>query len=196
MLSERIRASIEEKAGRPLNGHEESGFLPLLTPRVFLKKQFLVDAGSDCRYLYFIDKGACCSYVTDGKAELHVVSFGLEGHWVSDLYSFFSGQPAIYTVEALEDCQVLALGRENFQKACDHIPLFERYFRVLIQNAYVATQHRLAKSYSEEAEQRYLELTQKHPGLVNRVPQYLLASYLGIKPQSLSRIRGKMSKRG
>ena len=85
------------------------------------------------------------------------------------------------------------INQENFEKACETMPIFERYFRILIQNAYVSMQYRLAKTTSEEAEARYVEFSQLHPDFIQRMPQYLIASYLGIQPQSLSRIRKKLA---
>ena len=123
------------------------------------------------------------------------MQFSLEGYWISELYSFFSGKKAIYTVQALEPTKVLALNKESFNKACDTMPAFDKYFRLLIQNAYVALQYRLAKTNSEDAEHRYNEFAKLHPQFVQRIPQYLIASYLGIKPQSLSRIRKELAQK-
>jgi len=98
-------------------------------------------------------------------------------------------------VEALETTRVLVLNKENFDKACAEMPIFERFFRILIQNAYISLQYRLAKTTSEEAENRYLDFSARHPDFIQRIPQYLIASYLGIKPQSLSRIRKELAER-
>jgi CRP-like cAMP-binding protein len=148
-----------------------------------------VQEGQSCDQVYFIESGAAYSYITNDAGDKHVVQFALEGHWISDLYSFFSQQKAIYSIETLEKTEVLIMTRENFQKACDEILSFDRFFRILIQNAYVSVQYRLAKSHSEDAELRYAAFSKQNPDLAARVPQYLIASYLGIKPQSLSRIR-------
>jgi CRP-like cAMP-binding protein len=88
---------------------------------------------------------------------------------------------------------VLVLRKENFQKACDTFPQFDRFFRLLIQNAYISLQYRIAKTNSEGAEDRYTEFSQMYPAFLQRIPQYLIASYLGIKPQSLSRIRKELT---
>jgi CRP-like cAMP-binding protein len=87
---------------------------------------------------------------------------------------------------------MLVINRDNFQKACDEIPVFDRFFRLLIENAFVALQYRLAKTNSADAETRYKEFAQLYPAFIQRIPQYLIASFLGIKPQSLSRIRKEM----
>lgn len=165
----------------------------LFFPKSCEKKVFLTEEGKLNRYIYFIEQGSCYSFIVDQKGEKHAIQFALEGYWISDLYSFFSGRPAIYTIETLEPTNVLVLNKENFQKACDICPLFDRFFRILVQNAYVSLQYRLAKTNSEEAEHRYLEFSRLHPDFIQRIPQYLVASYLGIKPQSLSRIRKEIT---
>lgn len=184
-----LRLNIERTLGKPISDKEFEQFTNLMFEKSFDKKANLVEEGEYCNYNYFIVEGACCSYITDEKGEKHVIRFAFEGHWISDLYSFFSDRKAIYTIEALEPIKALVLNKKNFEIACDNIPIFDRFFRILLQNAYVATQYRLAKSNSEDAEARYLEFSKLNPGLVQRIPQYLIASYLGIKPQSLSRIR-------
>lgn len=136
-------------------------------------------------------EGSCYSYILDKKGDKHAVQFSLEGYWISDLYSFYSDRNAIYNIEALEPLSVLMLNKEGFEKACDSISCIDRFFRILIQNAYIALQYRLAKTNSEDAEKRYTEFSKTHPDFIQRIPQYLIASYLGIKPQSLSRIRNE-----
>jgi len=184
-----LKNNIEKTAGRPVTEQEFSAFSELFFVKNFDKKIYLTEPGEICNYIYFVLKGSCVSYITNIKGDKHVVQFALEGYWISDLYSFFSGKESIFTLEALEPLQVVVLNRQNFMKACDTIPVMERFFRILIQNAYVSLQHRLAITNSEEAERRYEEFAKKNPLLIQRIPQYLIASYLGIKPQSLSRIR-------
>lgn len=168
----------------------------LVFEKSFDKKAVLVEEGGFCNYIYFIEQGSCYSYLTDENGEKHAVQFALEDYWISDLYSFFSGKKAIFTIETLEPTKVLALNKEGFQKACDTMPLFDRFFRILIQNAYVALQQRMAKTNSEEGENLYKEFSKIHPDFIQRIPQYLIASYLGVKPESLSRIRKAIAKKG
>jgi CRP-like cAMP-binding protein len=149
----------------------------------------LAEHGTICNHVYFLLEGAAYSYITDPKGNKHALQFALENYWISELYSFFSGRNAIYTVETLEPCKLIVLNKENFQLACSTIPVFNCFFRILIQNAYVSQQYRIAKANSEEAEKRYEEFSRQNPHFLQRIPQYLIASYLGIKPQSLSRIR-------
>lgn len=185
----RLRQHIEKTIQKPLPEEEFREFSSLIFEKTFEKKSCLVEEGKDCNYIYFIDQGACYSYKTDKDGEKQVVQFAIEGYWISDLYSFLSHRKAIYSIEALETTRTYALNRDHFQKACDRLPCFERFHRILVQNAYVAIQYRLAQALSEDAETRYLEFSKQYPHFIQRIPQYLIASYLGIKPQSLSRIR-------
>lgn len=184
-----LRSNIEKTINQAITDTEFEQFSKLMVERSFDKKDLLIEEGHAGNYIYFIEQGSCYSYMTNEKGDKQAVQFALEGYWISDLYSFFSSRKAIYSIETLEPTKVLALNKESFQKACDTIPRFDRFFRVLIQNAYVSVQYRLAKTNSEDAEKRYSEFSRSHPDFVQRIPQYLIASYLGIKPQSLSRIR-------
>ena len=191
-----LKNHIEKKINQSLSEHDFDKFIKLVFEKSFEKNQLLVEEGGYCNYIYFIEQGACYSYLTDEKGEKHVIQFALEDYWISDLYSFFSGKNAIYSIEALEHTKVLALNKDSFQKACDTIPAFDRFFRILLQNAYVTLQQRMAKTNSEEGENLYKEFSKIHPDFIQRIPQYLIASYLGVKPESLSRIRKGIAKKG
>ncbi len=184
-----LRKNIEKTLKQTITDKEFADFLHLVFEKNFDKKQCVVAEGEPCNYIYFIVQGACFSSIIDENGDKHAIQFAIEDFWISDLYSFYSTRKSIYTVETLENTKTYALNRDNFQKACDTISFTDRFFRILIQNAYIALQYRLAKTNSEDAEHRYMEFSALHPDFVQRVPQYLIASYLGIKPQSLSRIR-------
>jgi len=153
------------------------------------KKRHLFTSGEICKYMYFVEKGLLREYYLDEKGEDITIQFGFEEHWVGDLYSYFSGEKSNLNVEALEDTQFLYLARDDFERALLSIPKLERFFRLLIQKAYVTTQQRLARIFTEDAAERYYNLVKRRPDIISRVPQYHIASFLGIKPQSLSRIR-------
>jgi len=190
-----LKSSIERTIGRKVPDENCEIFSNYLFEKTFDKKDILIEAGSVCKYIYFIKEGSCYAHLEDEKGETHAIQFGIDGYWISDLYSFFSGRKGIYTIEALEPTKVLFLHKDNFEKACNEMPIFDRYFRILIQNAFVSLQYRLAKTISETAENRYTEFSTLHPDFIQRIPQYLIASYLGIKPQSLSRIRKEITQR-
>jgi CRP-like cAMP-binding protein len=190
-----IRKNIEAKLNQKLSNAEFEQLSKWFVPIQLEKKEHFVVEGKVSRNLYFVDAGATHTFITDKKGEIHTVQFGFEGYWIGDMYSFFSGKPALFNVETLEHTTLFAMNYIDFEKACSQIPKFEHFFRILVQNGYVSSLQRIANSFSEDAEQRYLSLIKKQPDLPQRVPQYLVASYLGIKPQSLSRIRHNLLKK-
>ena len=188
-MEDLLRQNIQRTIGHPITDEEFVQFSQFLFPKSFDKKAKLSEEGELCKYVYFILKGSAYSYFLNEHGDKHAIQFALEGYWITDQYGFFSGKHGIYTIETLEPSQILVLNLENYEKICQSNHLFEHFFRILIQNAFIALQYRLAKTNSEEAGHRYDEFSKLHPSFVQRIPQYLIASYLGIKPQSLSRIR-------
>jgi len=158
-------------------------------PKKIRKGHFLLRAGEVSRYLAFVEKGCLRQYSIDSKGEEHVVQFAIEDWWISDMYSSLTGAPATYSIDALEDSEVLLLDTALQEKLCTEIPPFERFFRLLLQGSFVAKERRITAALSLSAEEQYLSLLEMYPELFQRVPQNQIASYLGITPQSLSRIR-------
>lgn len=153
------------------------------------KNEFLVHEGDVAKYMAFVNSGALYSYSIDEKGNKHVVQIALESYWISDLFSFLSQEVSAFNVQAIESSEIILLSKSNFEKACSTIPAFERFFRILIQNAYVGSQRRVSRIYGNSAEERYKQLIKSNPKMIQNIPQHYIASYLGIKPQSLSRIR-------
>ncbi len=166
----------------------------MMIPRRVRKAHTLSQAGEPCRYLAFVTAGCMRAYSTDEKGEEHVVQFAFEQWWITDMYSFLTGKPADLTVEALEDADALLIDLPTYEKLCTTVPVFERYFRILLQNNYIATHRRLLASISLSAEERYLHLIDEYPSIIQRVALRHIASYLGITPEALSRIRSRMAK--
>ncbi|GGH81794.1 CRP-like cAMP-binding protein [Filimonas zeae] len=157
------------------------------------KKSRLLHSGEVCNYLVFVNTGAVRSFSADNKGVEQIVQFAFEDNWVSDLYSYVSEAPAILSIESMEDSELLLFYKEDMEKLYQTIPALERWMRLLLQNAYVRLQRRLVLSLSMPAEERYAELLQSYPDILNRVPLIYIASYLGITPESLSRIRRQLS---
>jgi CRP-like cAMP-binding protein len=166
----------------------------LMVPRRLRKGHTLSQTGEPCRYLAFVTSGCLRAYSIDEKGEEHVVQFAVDQWWITDMYSFLTGKPADYIIEALEESDVLLIDAAAYEELCTTVPAFERYFRILLQNNYIATHRRLLASISLSAEERYLQLTDEYPTIVQRVAQRHIASYLGITPEALSRIRGRIAK--
>jgi len=161
----------------------------LFTPKKVRKKQFMLQEGDVSKYQIFVTSGLLRSYTIDDKGAEHILQFALEGWWTADLYSFFTEEPSLFNIEALEDSELLLINRPSWEKLLEKLPVLERYFRILIQNSLIATQRRLMESLSETAEKKYLKFMKMYPESIQRVPQHMIASYLGITRETLSRLR-------
>mgnify|MGYP000013379765 FL=1 len=166
-------------------------FVTLFQYKELQKKDVLVEEDRPNDTLYFIEKGLLFLYKTLENGEVQVIQFAKENYWMSDLYSFFTASNALFGIQTLEDCQVWAISKANFEAICLQCPKMETLFRLNFQTAYVNTLIRVSDIYSEDAQSKYTHFLKQFPDLVQRVPQYLIASYLGILPSSLSRIRKK-----
>jgi CRP-like cAMP-binding protein len=192
-MFELLLQSIREKIS--ISKEEFDFSKTLFIPKKLRKRQYLLQEGDVCRYTAFVEKGMLRTFTVDEKGNEPILQFSMEGWWIADLYSFLTEEPSIYNMEALEDCQLLLITKINWEILLEKVPAFERYFRLLIQNNLIATQRRLMSSLSESAEEKYTKLINNFPGCIQRVPQHMIASYLGITPETLSRIRGQMAAR-
>ena len=178
-LDEKIQLTEEEKE------LSKSFF----TPKKLRKRQYFLQEGDVCKYTAFVEKGMLRLYTINEKGSEHVMQFAFEGWWIADQFSFLTGEPAIYNIDALEDSELLLISKQAEEQLLQKIPKFERYFRLLLQNSLIATQRRLVGSLSQTAEERYTQLIETCPTIPQRVPQHMMASFLGITPETLSRIR-------
>ena len=159
----------------------------------FRKHQFILQEGDIARYETFIVKGLTRTYELDEKGEEHIIQFGLEDWWVGDLYSFLTQTPSQFNIDCIEDTDVLRISKEQLDQLYIEVPKLERHFRILIQNAFISSTKRISSTLRLSASERYAEFVKNYPQIEQRVPNHQIASYLGIKPQSLSRIRAKSS---
>ena len=164
-------------------------------PKKIRKKQYMLQEGDVCRYINFVEKGFLRCYTVDDKGNEHILQFAFEGWWIADQYSFLTNTPSRYNIDALEDCELLLLTKESEEHMLGELPKLERYFRLLLQNSLIATFRRLESSLSDTAEEKYNRLLENCPTIAERVPQHMLASAMGITPETLSRIRKQMSLR-
>jgi CRP-like cAMP-binding protein len=169
-------------------------FISLLQTKRLKRKEFLLKQGEICKTENFIVKGCLRVYTIDGNGFEHIVMFGIEDWWVSDLFSLFTNSPSLYYIDALEDTELLQISKPNLDKLYEQVPKFERFFRIILQNAYIAQQQRINQNLSLQAEQRYLNFIEKYPIFEKRIPQKQIAAYLGITPVFLSMLRKKLSK--
>lgn len=173
---------------------EKAFFLSVLEPRVLKRKTLYLKTGVICKHSAFVLDGAVKSYTIDEEGKEHILSFATKDWWISDLYSLISQKPAILNIEAIADSEVLILSRENQQLLYGKVPKFERFFRILVENSLVASQQRLIDNMSSTAEDRYVRFIKKYPTIPACVPQHSIASYLGITPEFLSKIRARLAR--
>jgi cAMP-binding proteins - catabolite gene activator and regulatory subunit of cAMP-dependent protein kinases len=175
----------------PLTEEEKEIILSLFQPKQFRRRQYMLQEGEVSRFENFMLSGLTRTYEVDDKGQEHVVSFGMADWWVGDMYSFLTNTPSRYNIDCLEDTEVLQITRENQELLFQKVPKMERHFRILVQNAYIASINRISASLMQSAADRYRDFLERYPKIGERVPNHQIASYLGITPQSLSRIRNQ-----
>ena len=175
-----------------LSDKEKSILVEHVKVRDYLKGQFIVQQGDVCKYESYVISGCAKTFFIDQEGNEHVVMFAIENWWTADLGSFITQQPADYNVQCLEKTKVAQFSHTSLEQLYAQIPKLERFFRIIIQNAFVASQKRIVRNLSLTAKERYLIFREQYPDIQQRVPQYLIASYLGITKQFLSKIRAEL----
>jgi CRP-like cAMP-binding protein len=165
----------------------------LFTHKKFRKHQYILQAGEVSMFDNFIIKGIARTYHVDEKGHEHILRFTPEGWWAGDLGSFLSGEPSIYNVDCIEDTEVLRINSNDLEMLFERVPKFNKYFRLLYQRNIISYNVRLSSNLSKTAGERYEEFTRRYPDIEQRIPNHQIASYLGITPQSLSRIRNQFT---
>ena len=182
--------SITEKV--PMTKEELEIIKTQLTPKKLRKKQYLLQEGDVSKFIAFVEKGSLRSYTVDEKGSEHIIQFALEGWTISDLYSFLTSEPATYTIDALEDSELALISKSAHEELLKTLPKYETYVRLQLTGAYIAMQRRLTSIISLSLEERYASFTATYPNIVQRVPQHMIASYMGLTPETLSRLRKKI----
>ena len=175
-----------------LTEREFEKFAARLQLRRLRKGEHLLRAGDVCELEGFVNHGCLRVYALDGRGVEHIVYFAIEDSWVSDVWSFMTQTPAELNIEATEDCEVLLIDNVEMEALYVEVPKFERLFRIMTQRTHAALQQRLIAAMSQSAVQRYIDLTQRYPHIQKRVRQHQIASYLGVSPEFLSKIRRKL----
>jgi CRP-like cAMP-binding protein len=153
------------------------------------RKQYLLQEGQVCRYEYFVLQGCLRSFYIDRNSTEHTTMFAVEGWWTGNMKSFLKQSPSDFSIQAIEDTVLLRLNKLQVEELYSKVPKFERYFRILLQNRLLATQERVAHHLSSSASEKYRQFLEKFPNIEKRVPLKHIASYLGITPTYLSRLR-------
>lgn len=170
---------------------EYSDFTNFLIPISIKKRTKLLIQGNKPESMYFVNTGLLYSFHLSSDGEQHVVQIAKENYWVGDVSGHNGNPNSNFNIEALENSELLELKFDAFKAACEKVPILERYFRLLIQNAYYHILNRMVLTDIQSAEEQYFKIMEKNPDLILRTPQKIIASYIGIKPQSLSRIKKK-----
>jgi CRP-like cAMP-binding protein len=172
-----------------LTEEEQEYFLSLLKIKKVKKKQFIVQPDFICKYRSYVYSGAMRAYLLDNKIQEHTIAFAIDDWWISDYNSYIFQQPATLFVEALEDTILIQIDYNAEQLLKETIPKFEKFFRIITERAFAFLQQRMLSNLSKTAEERYEEFMQRYAEIVKRVPQYALASYLGMSTEYLSKLR-------
>ncbi len=189
-MFEVLFSKIEEKI--KLSDFEKDICKSLFSPKKLRRRQYILQQDDICKNLIFVEKGILRSYSVDTRGNEHILQFAPEGWWISDIFSFLTGEAAVYNIEAIEDSELLLISNSSLDELYESVPKFERYFRLLSQANMVATHRRLTASLSDSADEKYIRLLSAYPNIVARVPQHMIASYLGITPETLSRVRKRI----
>ena len=178
-----------------LSEEEEEVIKQYFTPKKLRKKQYLLQEGDVCKHIAFVEKGALKAYVVDDAGAESIIQFALEGWVISDLYSFLTGEPATYNIDALENAELVLISKSAHEELLKKLPKYETYIRLQITGAYIALQKRLTSIISLPLEERYKNFLALYPNIAQRVPQHMIASYMGLTPETLSRVRSRMASR-
>lgn len=176
-----------------LTPEEETQLKAYLKPKKLRKKQYLLQEGDVCKSIAFIEKGVLRAYSVDENGSERIIQFGLEGWIISDLYSFLSGEPATYNIDAIEDSELVLINKAEHDELLQKMPKYETFTRLNVTGAYLAMQRRLTSIISSSLEERYSSFIALYPHIAQRVPQHMIASYMGLTPETLSRIRRRIS---
>jgi CRP/FNR family transcriptional regulator, anaerobic regulatory protein len=174
---------------------ETDYFISLLKPRQLVKKSFILKEGQLCKYISFVNSGILRAYYLDKEGRESTIMFAVTDWWITDMHCYINRLPAMLNIEAVENSSVFQLQKDHLDTLLLKVPKFERFFRILMQNAYIREQLRVIQNLSLSAEQRYDNFLYKYPQVVKKVTQKQIASYLGITPEFLSTIRSNKSKR-
>lgn len=179
----------------PLNAEEKRIVADLFKPRLYRKRQYVLQEGDVCNQFNFVVRGCLRLYKVDDNGNIHIIQFAAENWWLMDIGSFHQKTASELNIDALEDTMVLRISYDNLISLYQQCPKFDRIFRVLIEKSFVSLQNRLLQNISSTAEERYLSFAQSYSHLTNRLPQTQIAAFLGVTPEFLSRLRNRKTKK-
>jgi CRP/FNR family transcriptional regulator, anaerobic regulatory protein len=172
-----------------LTEEEKEHFTSLLHPKQITRKELLLKEGQSVKTINYVDSGALRAFHVDKEGKESTIMFAITDWWITDMYCFVTGQPAMQNIIAIGDSNVWQLQKDDLDKLYTEVPKFERFFRIIMQNAYIREQLRVLQSLSLSAGERYDTFIGKYPQLIPHLTQKQIASYLGITPEFLSALR-------
>jgi CRP-like cAMP-binding protein len=193
-MYESLLKYINEHATKPLTDNEVELVKSAFLSKKLRKKQYLLQEGDVCKHFAFIVKGAMRQYSVDDKGIDHIVYLSIENWWVGDRESFVMLTPSVYNIDAWEDSELLLITRADLLNLLSHVPAIAEMARLMDERNSIAMQRRLNASISFSAEKRYGDFANNYPDFIQRFPQHIIASYLGITKETLSRVRKQISK--
>ena len=185
-MEEILRKQIEKIV--KLTDEEFQFVLTHFTPRSFRKHQYLVQAGEPAPNDHFVVKGLLKSFYIDDLGKIHILQFAIEDWWISDPQAYHNKVNATLNIDCIEDTQIFSISIENREKLCAELNKMEYFFMKKTTAGYIALQRRILSLMSQNAEERFNQFLRLYPTLMQRVPKALIASYLGVSRETLSRI--------
>lgn len=175
-----------------LTKEEEEILLTKISFRKYLKGQYMSQQGDICKISAFVVSGCTKMFYLDDNGNEHIVMFAIKNWWTGDLGSYISQTPADYHIQCLEDTEVILFEYNKREELLNEVPKLERFFRIILEKSVVATQKRVIRNFSLTAKERYLNFKTLYPTIEQQVPQYMIASYLGITKEFLSKIKHQL----
>ncbi|NCO62647.1 MAG: Crp/Fnr family transcriptional regulator [Flavobacteriales bacterium] len=175
-----------------LSPEEEAFLLSKVFVRKYLKGQYIVQQGDVCKYECFVLSGCTKMFYVDDEGQEHIIMFSIEDWWTSDMGSFITQTPADFNIQCLENTVLVMFSYDVIEELYANIPKLERFFRQIIERAFVASQKRIVRNFALTAKDRYLYFRKQYPKIEQRIPQYMIASYLGITKEFLSKVKSQL----
>ncbi|RPE05355.1 Crp/Fnr family transcriptional regulator [Chitinophaga lutea] len=180
---------INRYAGSPLTSQEEELVRTTFTPKRLKKRQYLLQEGDVCKHFCFIVSGAMRQYSVDEKGIEHVIQLGIETWWMGDRESIVMHTPSKYNIDAWENCELLIISYADTIRLLDQVPSIRKMLQMMEERNSIANQKRLNSTISLAADSRYADFVREYPDFLQRFPLHIIASYLGITKETLSRVR-------
>jgi CRP-like cAMP-binding protein len=194
-MHEALITYIQQFSSTPLSAESIQDIKDLFIPKKLRRKQYFLQEGEVCKYHAFIVKGAMRQYTIDEKGAEHIVQLCIENWWAGDRESWAMLSPSKFNIDAWEDTELLMITRANFLNLMNRCPVINNMIIKLDENSFIAREKRITLTISSSAAERYADFVTSHPEFLQRFPQHLIASYLGITKDTLSRIRKQSSKK-